>query len=185
MAGAASPDPLTVSVLVTLAEASFARASVGVTSTVLNWIELTTGLPGEVRPTQPGAALTVKRLAADCELAEVSTMLAGVMTRPATGTKVTVTWAVPVSADAVLTPTVAGAPRPVSVEQVTEPVTVGLAFSNVFARMLPAPIVSANSVSVTSALTPWILDFDTSIKDHPSFEGFSTTSRGGDRSSDR
>jgi hypothetical protein len=75
-------------------------------------------------------------------------------------------------------------PGPARAEQPIVPVIVGDEFSR-FARMVPAPKVSAISVVVTSALTPWNLDFDTSIEDRPSFEGFSTTSPGGDRSFDR
>jgi hypothetical protein len=76
-------------------------------------------------------------------------------------------------------------PGPALAEQVIGlPPIVTVEFSR-FARMVPAPKVSAITVVVTSALTPWILNFDTSIEDHPSFEGFSTTSPGGDRSFDR
>jgi hypothetical protein len=84
-----------------------------------------------------------------------------------------------------LTVIVAEVPRPVSVEQLTVPAATALARNALLARMVPAPKVSATRVSVTIAFTPWILDFDTSIQDHPSFENFSTTSPGGDRSFDR
>jgi hypothetical protein len=110
------------------------------------------------------------------EDAALSVTLAGVTTSPcvvnvppvtAVPATVTVMVAVPVSAVAGFTVTVAPvSPGPARAEQLTVPVTVGDEFSSV-ACIVPAPMVSA--ISVTNALTLWILNFDTSIEDRPSF----------------
>jgi hypothetical protein len=193
-AGATSGDELTVSVVLTVGAMSLtAEADEFV---VLNWtagVALPTG-----RPTQAGAALTLKVTPAEGD-ALVIEMLAGVTKSPVVvsvpavppivvavpATVTTMAAEVAVSAVAGFTVTVAPvSPGPALAEQLIVPAIVGDEFSR-FARMVPTPRVRAISAVVTSALTPWILNFDTSIVDRPSLEGFSTTSPGDDRSFDR
>jgi hypothetical protein len=193
-AGATSGDELALSVVLTVGAMSLAAAADEFV--VLNWtagVALPTG-----RPTQAGAAFTLKLTPADGE-ALVIVMLTGVTKSPVVVSVPAVpliVWAVPamvttmgaevvVSAVAGFTVIVAPvSPGPALAEQLIVPAIVGDEFSRV-ARIVPAPKVSAIAVIMTHALTPWILNFDTSIEDRPSLEGFSTTSPGGDRSFDR